>query len=243
MKRLGVLIPTGLLLLGGCGSVPHERAATGAGFGAASGAVAGAVISGLSVGTGALVGAGVGALVGALTRAEHLDLGPPPWRWTSETAEPSAFAAPSQPEAASPAPAHVPTPRIEPTPKAPPPAAATMASPPPPVLPRSYLVFFDWDRSDLTPEALKVVALVVSNARKDGVSRIETTGHADLSGPDGYNMRLSRRRAEAVRDELVRHGIKEDELATLWKGEREPLVPTPDGVREPQNRRAEIVFK
>lgn len=232
MKRLGALCSVGVLLLSGCGSVPHERAATGAGFGAASGAVAGALISGLSVGAGALIGAGVGALAGAFTRAEDLDLGPPAWRWGSQAAEPGAAAAASPP----------PMEKLEPAPATTSPAT-TAAPLRPATFPRSYLVFFEWDSADLTPEAMKVMGLAVANARQGGISRIETTGHADLSGPDAYNMRLSRRRAESVTSDLVRQGIQKDRVAIFWKGETEPLVPTPDGVREPQNRRVEIVFK
>ncbi|HAD86247.1 MAG TPA: hypothetical protein DCG48_02695, partial [Rhodospirillaceae bacterium] len=74
------------------------------------------------------------------------------------------------------------------------------------------------------------------------VTRIETTGHADRSGTDAYNLRLSQRRAESVKAELNRLGIPSGEILTRWKGEREPLVQTPDGAREPQNRRVEIIL-
>ena len=69
------------------------------------------------------------------------------------------------------------------------------------------------------------------------------TGHADRSGTVKYNLGLSKRRAEAVKKALVQLGITSNEIATVWKGEAEPLVQTKDGVREPQNRRVEIVLK
>ena len=65
--------------------------------------------------------------------------------------------------------------------------------------------------------------------------------HADRSGPSAYNRRLSQRRAEAVAAELVRHGIRTEQIAFRAFGETRPLVPTRDGVRETQNRRVEIV--
>lgn len=129
-------------------------------------------------------------------------------------------------------------------------AAAAAAAPAPTPAPaparpagpeQSFLVFFDFDRSNLTSEAMTVIRRAAENVRRGGVSRITVTGHADRSGTDTYNMALSQRRANAVRDALVREGVQANRIATTARGESQPLVPTPDGVREPQNRRAEIV--
>ncbi len=133
-------------------------------------------------------------------------------------------------------------------PKPAPKAAATPAAAPTPApaarpAPRNYLVFFDWDKADLTAEAKKIIATAAEDAKKGGIARIQATGHADRSGPDAYNMKLSMRRAVAVKAELQRLGIAEKDIAVVAKGEREPLVPTADGVREPQNRRVEVVFQ
>ena len=138
-----------------------------------------------------------------------------------------------------------PTPVTAPPP--PPPPVATRPAPPPPPPPaqvaRSYLVFFDHNRSNLTPEAQRIVQTAAQNARGGGVTRLMVTGHADRSGSPQYNMGLSRRRAETVRAELVRSGVSPNEISVSARGESDPLVPTPDGVREPQNRRVEIVFQ
>jgi outer membrane protein OmpA-like peptidoglycan-associated protein len=127
--------------------------------------------------------------------------------------------------------------------EAPPPAA--YVPPPaqaPALAPRSYLVFFDFNRSDLTQQAVQIV----DEAAKDAVSakptRIEVTGHTDTVGSDAYNMRLSRRRAETVAAELEARGVAASEIAIVAKGKRDLLVPTADGVREPQNRRVQIVY-
>ncbi len=136
------------------------------------------------------------------------------------------------------APAPAPTPAAAPAPK---PAPAQAPAPAP--LVRSFLVFFDFDRSDITDDARKVINQAADNARKAGsTSRITLTGHADRSGPAQYNMRLSQRRADAVKAELVKLGVPANEIVTVAKGESDPLVPTADGVREPRNRRVEIVF-
>lgn len=130
-----------------------------------------------------------------------------------------------------------------PAPPPPPPPPAPMPEPPPaPELARSYVVFFDWDSVEITSEAHQIIADAANAAQTMGVTRIELTGHADRSGSAKYNQRLSERRADAVKAVLISLGVGSDQIATVGKGENEPLVPTPDGVREPQNRRVEIVL-
>lgn len=107
---------------------------------------------------------------------------------------------------------------------------------------RTYLVFFDWDRADITPEAMEILRNAASAAVQVDAVRIDATGHADRSGSTGYNQRLSQRRADAVRQALISLGIPQSEIGVFAKGETDPLVPTPDGVREPQNRRVQIVL-
>ncbi|MFT8242504.1 OmpA family protein [Roseomonas sp. BN140053] len=108
---------------------------------------------------------------------------------------------------------------------------------------RTYLVFFDWDRADLTDRARQIISEAAQNARRVSSTRIEVAGHADRSGTPQYNQRLSQRRAEAVAAELARQGISRSEMSVQAFGESRPLVATADGVREPQNRRVEIVLR
>jgi OmpA-OmpF porin, OOP family len=117
--------------------------------------------------------------------------------------------------------------------------------PVPPVAPReqSFLVFFDFDRADVTTEGDVVIRRAVENFRRGGSSRITATGHTDTVGTEAYNQRLSERRAEAVKAVLVRAGVPANQITTVARGESQPLVPTADGVREPQNRRVEIVLQ
>jgi outer membrane protein OmpA-like peptidoglycan-associated protein len=113
---------------------------------------------------------------------------------------------------------------------------------PVPSVPRSYLVFFDFDKSDLSPQAVAIVGQAARNAGPAEATEIEVTGNTDTMGSDAYNMRLSRRRAESVAAQLENDGIPASEIAITAKGKRDPLVPTGDGVREPQNRRVQIVY-
>ncbi|UYN95274.1 MAG: OmpA family protein [Enhydrobacter sp.] len=123
-----------------------------------------------------------------------------------------------------------------PVPAAPAPAPAQPQAP-------SFMVFFDWDRADITPQAMNTIRQAVQSFRSRGNARIVATGHTDKSGPDSYNMALSLRRANAVKDVLVREGVPATDISVVGRGEAQPLVQTADGVREPQNRRVEIVIQ
>ena len=114
---------------------------------------------------------------------------------------------------------------------------------PPATLPeKNYQVFFDFDKSTVTPEAVKILQEAAAGAHSGNVIRITATGHTDTMGTNKYNQRLSDKRAEAVKKELVKLGVTDKEIVTVGKGKKDLLVPTGDGVREPQNRRVEIVY-
>lgn len=106
-----------------------------------------------------------------------------------------------------------------------------------------FVVYFEWDRADLTSQAQEVIARAADQASSCAVTRVEIEGHADRSGAATYNVRLSERRARVVRDELIRLGVPAELISIEARGESEPAVATPDGAREPLNRRAEVVIR
>jgi OOP family OmpA-OmpF porin len=120
---------------------------------------------------------------------------------------------------------------------------APMPQGPAPTSAPSFMVFFDWDRSNLSEQAMNTIHQVSSAYKQKGSARVTATGHTDKSGPDDYNMALSLRRANTVKDALVRDGVPAGSISVIGRGESQPLVPTADGVREPQNRRVEIVMQ
>jgi len=125
-------------------------------------------------------------------------------------------------------------------------AAAPAAPPPPPpqtVAPPSFMVFFDWDRANLSAQALNTIKQAAGAYKQKGNARITATGHTDTSGTEAYNMALSLRRANAVKDALVREGVPATAIAVVGRGEQGLLVQTGPNVREPQNRRVEIVIQ
>jgi outer membrane protein OmpA-like peptidoglycan-associated protein len=121
-------------------------------------------------------------------------------------------------------------------------AAAPMAAPAPAPA-RSYLVFFDWDKATLTPRAQQIIAEAAANSTKVKYTQIQVNGYTDTSGTPQYNQGLSIRRAQAVAAELVKDGVPKAAIAIQGFGETHLLVPTGAGVREPQNRRVEIIIR
>lgn len=122
------------------------------------------------------------------------------------------------------------------------PAPATAPPPPPPPAPQSFMVFFDWDSAKLNPQATSVVGQAATAYKTKGGARINATGHTDTSGTPAYNMALSLRRANAVKDALVKEGVPAPAISVVGRGEQGLLVQTGPNVREPQNRRVEIAI-
>lgn len=134
----------------------------------------------------------------------------------------------------------------------PPPVAVSVACPDGSVVPEGQqcpimtlppaAVYFAYDSASLSAEARATLDQIVEVYRQAGASQISLAGHTDRSGSASYNMGLSERYAEAVRDYLVALGIPTSAIAIQSFGETRPQVETPDGVREPQNRRVEITL-
>jgi outer membrane protein OmpA-like peptidoglycan-associated protein len=126
-------------------------------------------------------------------------------------------------------------------PQPPPPAPVAKAAPPGQTGPEKFLVLFDMDEATLTPDATAAVNDAAEEYHRTGAARIVVTGYTDSSGSAAYNQELSRRRAEVVANELVRAWVPATDITAVGRGENDLLLPTPDGVPEPRNRRVEIV--
>ena len=107
--------------------------------------------------------------------------------------------------------------------------------------PGHYLVFFGLSQAALTDQDRQVIAQAAQDYRQGGTPQITVTGHTDTSGSAAYNLELSKRRAESVAQALESEGVPATSITTVGRGEEGLLVPTADGVREPLNRRVEIV--
>ena len=128
-------------------------------------------------------------------------------------------------------------------PTTPPPAAAAPPPPPPAAPPPAaakFVVYFEFDKSNLTPEGARVVQDAAAAFKAGGRATVAIVGYTDAAGTQQYNLGLSKRRADTVRGGLVRAGVPDGAIAESWRGKENLAVPTPDGVREPRNRRVEI---
>ena len=125
-------------------------------------------------------------------------------------------------------------------PPPPPPAPAAMPAPPPSA-PVVFIVFFDWDKDRITPEGMAIIQQAAAAYKSGAPVQIQITGYTDRSGSPGYNQRLSERRANNVAKAMAALGVPKEQMMVSGKGENDNRVPTADGVREPQNRRVEIV--
>jgi outer membrane protein OmpA-like peptidoglycan-associated protein len=124
----------------------------------------------------------------------------------------------------------------------PPPPPAPMAAPaPPPAAPKVFIVFFDWDKDTITPEGHQIIVQAADAYKAGAPVQIQVTGYTDRSGSPGYNQRLSERRANNVAKAMAALGVPKDQMIVTGRGENDNRVPTAPGVREPQNRRVEIV--
>lgn len=121
------------------------------------------------------------------------------------------------------------------------PVAETVAPPPAPEAKR-YLVYFDFDKAELSEPAKAVLETASSAARKLTGMTVTVDGYTDLAGAAGYNMELSKRRAMAVSEALIKAGIAPATVTAKAFGQTHPAIMTADGVPEAGNRRVEILL-
>jgi OOP family OmpA-OmpF porin len=117
---------------------------------------------------------------------------------------------------------------------------ALAAQPPNPL---SFTLYFSTASTEVTPESQPILEALLAEVAKRQAVEVQVTGHTDRVGTDADNDRLSLERAEAVRDMLVQRGLKTNFMRAVGRGEREPLIPTPDEQPEPRNRRVEVIVR
>jgi outer membrane protein OmpA-like peptidoglycan-associated protein len=119
--------------------------------------------------------------------------------------------------------------------------AVALAAQPPKAI--SFTLYFNTASTEITPDSrASLEALFAEVATRQAVE-VQVTGHTDRVGTEVDNDRLSLERAEAVRSMLVQRGIKASFIRAVGRGEREPLIPTPDEQPEARNRRVEVIVR
>lgn len=149
-------------------------------------------------------------------------------------APPAEVAAAAEPAPPAPEPAYV-------APPAPAPAAYVAPVPMPPQKLVLEGVNFDFDKATLRQEDIAIIDKDVTGLDKWGNVNIEVAGHTDSRGSDKYNMKLSQRRAEAVRNYLISKGIAADRLTAKGYGESQPIADNATDEGRFKNRRVELI--
>ncbi len=107
----------------------------------------------------------------------------------------------------------------------------------------SLTLYFLEGRDEFTPDSKQLIQSVLAEIARRPAPEVIVIGHTDRLGTVQFNDALSLRRAERAREELVKAGVPADRIVIEGRGEREPLIPTPDEVAEPRNRRVEISIR
>jgi len=126
---------------------------------------------------------------------------------------------------------------------APVPAPAPPPPPPPPPVASAkvFTVYFAWNRSWVGPQGMAILKRAADTFKMGGAVTVQVTGYTDTSGSMRYNQRLSVRRAQHVAHILAHMGVPWKAMTVAGRGEHDLAVPTPNGVREPRNRRVTVV--
>ena len=119
-------------------------------------------------------------------------------------------------------------------------AAALAAQPP---APQYFTLYFEEGSTRLMPSSRAELVLLIAEVQKREAVDVQITGHTDRVGELAYNDRLSRRRAREIRSALMDMGLQASVIRVAGRGEREPLIRTADEVREPRNRRVEVIVR
>jgi hypothetical protein len=122
-----------------------------------------------------------------------------------------------------------------------PPPPPSPPPPPPPPPEHNFTVFFDWDKANITPEGQQIIEAAAGTFKSQPPVPVQVIGHTDTSGSAAFNQKLSVRRADVVAGALTQAGVPQTAMTVTGVGQNDLRVPTPDGVREPQNRRTEII--
>ena len=119
-------------------------------------------------------------------------------------------------------------------------AQALAAQPPQPI---SFILYFFEKSTEIVPSSRATLAALLAEVARRQAVEVQVTGHTDRVGTVADNDRLSVERAEAIRDVLVKNGLHASFIRAVGRGEREPLIPTPDEQEEPRNRRVEVIVR
>lgn len=111
-----------------------------------------------------------------------------------------------------------------------------------PPRPAQFILYFISGTNELTEESKLLIPQVLNAAKERHPAEVSIVGHTDATGSEAINMKISAARAKAVEHLLKTAETPPGSIYLRFHGENDPLVPTPDNVPEPKNRRVEIII-
>ena len=112
-----------------------------------------------------------------------------------------------------------------------------------PPKPISFTLYFEEGSTVLLKDSKNTLLELFAEVAKRQAVEVQVTGHTDTLGKASDNDRLSEERAQAIKEMLIAQGLKSNFIRAVGRGSRELLIPTPDNVREPRNRRVEVIVR
>jgi outer membrane protein OmpA-like peptidoglycan-associated protein len=112
-----------------------------------------------------------------------------------------------------------------------------------PPVPEKFILYFKIDSTEMLPGSKSLIPKIIESIHQRSSFDISINGHADRVGTEEYNFVLSIKRADYIEDLLIKAGIDKHNITTAFHGEGDPVIPTPDGVAEPRNRRVEVIVR
>ena len=107
----------------------------------------------------------------------------------------------------------------------------------------SFILYFEEGSTDLLEESKYILLELLKEVSKRQAVEVQVTGHTDTFGGELDNDRLSTERAQTIKEMLIKRGLQASFIRAVGRGERELLIQTPDNVREPRNRRVEVIVR
>ena len=107
---------------------------------------------------------------------------------------------------------------------------------------KNVKVYFDYDKSSLREDAVDALDKALYTLQHNDKADILVTGNADTRGSEQYNQKLGERRATAVKDYILQHGLTEDRIKILSRGKLDALAPTNDLVGMQKDRNAQFMI-
>jgi len=112
-----------------------------------------------------------------------------------------------------------------------------------PPVPEKFILYFKIDSTEMLPDAKILIPKIIESIHQRSSFDISINGHADRTGTEEYNFDLSMKRAAHIKKLIVQAGVDERYITVDSHGEGNPIIPTPDGVAEPRNRRVEVMVR